>query len=472
MHIKAVSEATLPFLAGDVVNSENVDGRVNVMRIQPSSTLIREIPMLHTKHHPHHILPNTPRQINPGSDQDQRFAPLDDSYVPPVSLLPLAPGPRPVVRFQTNVVIDGIVLALGFHHSVFDATGVGLLIEMLATCCSSDRPALSSHIELEEEIRLRRSVDKIGNGATDLASQRDEVQDPNGSITESPAHVPIGDSSWVPPKLSVYSFNLSAAGLAHLKTACNKLLPAIHASQNGSPQSAESEGEKLQQEFVSTNDVLTALLATSIHQARSRVTETELVPTKAKLAMAVNLRERASSLPKTYLGNSLTVTEAFVYSLAATDGFDGVPERHYHPDLRNALLLEIARVALQLRKGLAAIDDAYFRQFVSRLRANLDWSQLGANLPDTMVSSWRHLKVYRLDFGARLGRVVEFHPQTALVDGICIIQPERIAHEDDSADMAPESGWEVCVTLQSDAMECFLRGGLFTSLSQGAIRRV
>ncbi|EAW12192.1 transferase family protein [Aspergillus clavatus NRRL 1] len=439
------------------------------MRIQPSSTLIHEIPMLDTKHHPQHILPNTPQQIATDPNPDQSFAPLDNSYVPPVSLLPLAPGPRPVVRFQTNVLKDGIVLALGFHHAVFDATGAGLLIEMLADSCRGDHfPAQAPNIEHEEEIRLKRSVDEIGILANE-SDRADKVQDPNGSKTESAAQAPMGDSTWVPPKLSVYSFNLSAASLAHLKTACNKLLPVVLKAQNSALEDANEE--KLSQEFVSTNDVLTALLATSISQARSRVAGTELVPAESKLAIAVNLRERASALPPNYLGNSLTVAEAFVHSLAAEDGFNGVSEKQHHPDIGNAFLLEIARVALQLRKSLAAIDDAYFREFVSRLWAGKNWSQVGANLPDTMVSSWRRLKVYRLDFGARLGCVVEFQPQVILLDGTCVIQPERVAHERDLAATVPEAGWEVYVTLQSDAMERFLHDGLFTSLSQGAIRR-
>jgi fumigaclavine B O-acetyltransferase len=449
----------LPFLAGDVIHTTTPNGRMNVMQIEPSSTLIDESPMLSTKHHPHHVLPNSPQKMKAEANPPENFASLDESYVPPVPLLPLAPGPRPVFRLQTNVLADGIVLAVGFHHSVFDATGAGRLIEILAECCRDPgSQALASTTELEEEIKLRRLVDNTGI-VTAGSYRQHEAQ--NRKVEMS-----TGDSDWIPPKLAVYSFHFSAVTIAQLKTACNGVLSDIRARQHDDERPVDESREPTQ-EFVSTNDILTALLAIDIYKVRSHQTEDGQAQPSPEMVMIVNLREKLVSLPSTYLGNAVSVIRAHAHPHDTLPSPTvSVSKQHQHPTICNTALLEITALALQLRQKLASIDDEHVRQYLGQLTRNQDWSRIGTRLPDTMVSSWRHLKVYRLDFGPSLGQVIEFNPQATLVDGICTIQPERAGDVD-----GENPGWEVCVTLQSDVMGSFLRDGLCSTLSQGKIAR-
>jgi fumigaclavine B O-acetyltransferase len=449
----------LPFLAGDVIHTTTPDGRMNVMQIEPYSTLIDESHMVSIKHHPHHVLPNTSHQINAEANPPERFASLDESYVPPVPLLPLSPGPRPVFRLQINVLTDGIVLAIGFHHSVFDATGAGRLIEILAECCRDPGSrALASTTELEEEIKLRRLVDNTGM-VTAGSYRQHEAQ--NRKVEMS-----TGDSDWIPPKLAVYSFHFSAATIAQLKIACNGVLSDIRAQQHDDERPVDESREPMQ-EFISTNDIFTALVAIDIYKARSHQTADAQAKTSPEMVMIVNLREKLASLSSTYLGNAVSVIRGHAHPQdTLPNPAVSVSRQHQHPSICNTALLEITALALQLRQKLASIDDAHVRQYLAHLMMNQDWSHIGTLLPDTMVSSWRHLKVYRLDFGPSLGQVIEFNPQATLVDGICTIQPER------AGDVDGESpGWEACVTLQSDAMESFLRDGLCSALSQGKIAR-
>nr|ADY16688.1 TqaD [Penicillium aethiopicum] len=451
----------LPFLTGDVIQTTTPDGRKNVMQVVPSSSLIDEVPMISTKEHPHQIIPNTLLQIKAGASKAQNFASLDDSYVPPVSLLPLSPGPRPVFRVQVNVLADGLVLAIGFHHSVFDARGAGRLIEILAECCSGPGShSLKPTTEIEDEINLRRLVDNTGILTTgSFRPRKDEGQ--NSSIETSAM-----DSDWVLPKLDVYSFHFSAAAVAQLKNACNSVLSDIQSREYDDARPG-GESKHPRQEFISTNDILTALVALDIYKARSRHIKDGQTEVNAEMVMIVDLREKLACLPSSYLGNgvSLVRTHANAHH-ALPNPAVSVSKPNLHPTIGNATLLEITALALQLRQKLALMDDANMRQDLARLMSNKDWSQLGTRLPDTMVSSWRQLKTCRLDFGPALGRIAEFNPQATLLDGFCIIQPERA---DDGCEEKP--GWEVYVTLQSDAMGSFLQNGVFSTLSQDKVAR-
>ncbi|KAJ5150185.1 Transferase family protein [Penicillium atrosanguineum] len=451
----------LPFLTGDVIQTTTPDGRKNVMQIVPSSILIREVPMISIKQHPHQLIPNLPLQIKAGASKNQRFASLDDSYVPPVSLLPLSPGPRPVFRVQVNVLADGLVLAIGFHHSVFDATGAGRLIEILAECCGGPSSHdLTPTTEVEDEIKLRRLVDNIGTfTAGSSRPRKDEGQ--NSNIETSTT-----DSDWALPKLDVYSFHFSATAVTQLKTACNSVLSDIQSRQYDDARPG-GESKDPRQKFISTNDILTALAALDIYKARSHHIKDGQTEINAEMVVIVDLRKKLASLPNSYLGNGVSLIRARAH---LQDAFPNpavlVSKQNQHPTIDNTTLLEITALALQLRQKLALMDDANVRQDIARLMSNKDWSQLGTRLPDTIVSSWRQLKACRLDFGPALGRIAEFNPQATLLDGFCIIQPERAG---DGCGEKP--GWEAYVTLQSDAMGSFLQNGVFSTLSQDKVAR-
>ncbi|KGO47541.1 Transferase [Penicillium expansum] len=448
----------LPFLTGDVIETTTPNGRRNVMQVVPSSILIHEVPMISTKHHPHHVIPNTPRQSKGKVHTTEIFASLDDSYVPPVSLLPQSPGPRPVFRLQVNVLADGLVLAIGFHHRVFDGTGVGLLIEMLAQCCRSPGSlGLTRSSELKDEINLRRLVDDTGIlTAGSPCWHKEEGQN-------SKIETPTAGSKGVLPKLDIYSFQFSAATIAQLKTACNGVLSDILSRQYDDARSM-GESKDSRPKFISTNDMFTALVALDMYKARSDQIKDGQTDPNPEMIMVVDLREKLASLPSTYLGNAVSVVTAIAHS---HDGIlNTASTKRQHPTIGNTELLEITALALQLRQNLALIDDAHVREDLARLTRKQDWSQMRARLPDTMLSSWRHLKVYHLDFGPALGRVVEFNPRAALLDGLCNIQPERAGDG-----FGEKAGWEAYVTLQSNVMGSLLRNGLLSTLSQDKVAR-
>lgn len=237
----------LPILAGDVIQTTSPDGRKNVMQIVPSSTLIHEVPMVSIKHHPHHVIPNKNLQIKATTSRTEKFASLDDSYVPPVSLLPISPGPRPVFRLQVNVLADGLVLAVGFHHSVFDATGAGRLIEKLAERCRDPGSQnLTPTSELKEEIYLRRLVDDAGM-LTARSSCRDKEESQDCKI-----EAPTAESDWVMPKLDVYSFHFAAATIAQLKTACSGVLSDLQSRQHDDDVRPVDDSRNPKQKFISS----------------------------------------------------------------------------------------------------------------------------------------------------------------------------------------------------------------------------
>ncbi|KAG0155444.1 hypothetical protein PDIDSM_1021 [Penicillium digitatum] len=426
----------LPILAGDVIQTTSPDGRMNVMQIVPSSTLIHEVPM-------------------------DREVCISGRYVPPVSLLPISPGPRPVFRLRSNVLADGLVLAVGFHHSVFDATGAGRLIEKLAERCRDPGSQnLTPTSELKEEIYLRRLVDDAGM-LTARSSCRDKEESQDCKI-----EAPTAESDWVMPKLDVYSFHFAAATIAQLKTACSGGLSDLQSRQHDDDVRPVDDSRNPKQKFISTNDILTALVALDMYKARTHQMKDAQTDKTAEMVMIVDLRKRFASLPSTYLGNSVSIirANAHPHSVLPKPAVS-ISKRHQHPTIANAALLEITALALQIRQKLALIDDPSVRRDLARLMRKQDWSQMGTHLPNMMVSSWRQLKVYGLDFGPALGQIVEFNPQATLVDGFCIIQPER------ASESGEKSGWEAYVTLQSDAMGSSFQNGTFSTLSQDKVAR-
>lgn len=88
-----------------------------------------------------------------------------------------------------------------------------------------------------------------------------------------------------------------------------------------------------------------------------------------------------------------------------------------------------------------------------------DWTTVEGRPAGIIVTSWRDLDIYSLDFGAGLGYIEDFEPGLALVPGGCIFLPARMSGGG-GQDRAT-APWEVCVTLRMGDSETLLQDQLF-----------
>src|SRR5699024_9816604 len=88
-------------------------------------------------------------------------------------------------------------------------------------------------------------------------------------------------------------------------------------------------------------------------------------------------------------------------------------------------LLALTQLALQLRGKLSSMNES-LAYSVSAAVADLeDWTKLESKPGNVVVTTWRHLDSYALDFGDDLGKIVDFEAGLSLIPGACIVLPAR-----------------------------------------------
>lgn len=158
--------------------------------------------------------------------------------------------------------------------------------------------------------------------------------------------------------------------------------------------------------FLSSNDVLTALLGVCIERARGENGVDVSSPSR-HMTFAVNFRNHLTTLPDHSLGNTVFQSRVYfqipVYELPDLDLLGNLI--HLHPlqgsgiDTRS--LLEIANQAFQSGAGILAYDDASLRSWMAFITMQPDYESMNLRYGDTIASSWRDLKINSLDW-ARL----------------------------------------------------------------------
>ncbi|GLA00792.1 hypothetical protein AnigIFM60653_010177 [Aspergillus niger] len=412
---KLISE--LPWLAGDVILHTAPEGPKNRMHIAPPCIPLSEVPMLKVKHF--------------DGDKDSSSQPIQ-SFLPLPTFIP-ASQQRPVLRFQANVFPGRIIVAMSFWHSVFDGTGAGVILEAVAECCKSTSEEFTTNLVqtiAETHAELRK---KVSNFPSECVTRLDHsvelgtpVFDPNISTEQWNAM-----ESALASTVETKRYTFSPEKVAKVKDICTQLMPQLRSS-----------------EWISSNDVITATLAICVDRALhpERADKTQ----SADFLMAVDLRNRVDPpLPETYLGNSIFPVHDDIYSEAmAGQTGDGADTLH------------LAQLALRIRTKLTSMDKTLMYSASAAVADYEDWTKVEAGPAGIIVTSWRGLKVFSLDFGAGLGHIVDFEPGLTLVPGGCIFLPSRTSLE--------KSGsipmWEVCITLKAGDSQVLEKDPLFNRI--------
>ena len=450
----------LSFLSGEVA-------KPGELCVQPGNTF-DAIPMLTIKHFTHVILPPVLIGGSNSLKTDHAVASLDSQFFPLPLILPPS-EPRPVMRLQANVVADGVILSMAFSHSVLDGTGTSVVHEMLAGCCraaaTDSLPSLPT--SGDEEAALRNHLTTAGDGG------HPEI-DHSGEIGQSYAYErKEGDEAskqesmqLLEAGLQTRTFIFSPERLEHLRKACSGFLPLL---SHLYIQTADSTRKSPR--FLSSNDVLTALLGFCIERTRGKSGVDVSSPSR-HMTFAVNFRNRLTTLPDHYLGNAVFPSRVYFRIPADEppdlDSLENLVDLHRLQgsgiDARS--LLGIANQAFQSRAGILAYDDAFLRSWMAFVTMQPDYESMNLRFGDTIASSWRDLKINSLDFGDGLGRVDNFELNIDVADGACTIMPETRL---DPLATAPKAPWDVRISLKTQEMAVFERDLLIDWLADRVV---
>jgi len=273
----------------------------------------------------------------------------------------------PVFLVQANFILGGLLLTCTLHHQVGDMTALGQVMSLFHKACKGEAFT-------DEELRLA-NVDRSDIiPVHDAAWIPEQSYPPPQSSTESAQSTPYSEHQHQPaqPTLAWANFSISPQNLISLK------VEAMQVQQSG--------------QFVSTDDVLSALVWT--HITRARLTRLPR-STTTQFGRTIDMRTRLR-IAETYAGEA--TTKAFV---------------RYDANLL-AMELSLGEIASTLRRAIdpkassVTYDFKTYMTLVKRAEASANTPRKPQSVytpSDVMLSSWaKFAPIWTLDFGLGLGK--------------------------------------------------------------------
>ncbi|RHZ57401.1 O-acetyltransferase pyr7 [Aspergillus thermomutatus] len=410
-----------PFLSGDVTRQTKVSQRKNTWQIEPDAPeSLLKLPMLQTQYlQAESIKELHSKRLLTGAEEQEimrRLAPL------PIDM-DLSLPRRPIVRFQANIMRDGVILAMTFHHAAMDGAGAARVLGLLADCCR-DRTA-SSSASVVSDRQLRSQIDSLASKSSSGASRADFSQHYCG-LGDWAALLAENWSGFLRARateLVTWRLTIPGSKIQYLKGACNALLQGQTSAQAGRPNPG----------FLSNNDIVSALMAMILRQAG------RLAGQSTELSLAVDMRGNFQAPAfNDYLGNMVLLTYTPIPAGKNQPPVDGpVPA-----ELRQECLKELTQIAARIRHGLLSVNAEYIQGVLSHLHSQTDWAEIGFRGVPIPLSSFRNFGIFGLDFGESLGSQPRgFQLHLPVLGGMCFILPKR----QDSTEP-----WDLHLTLNRD----------------------
>ncbi|KAM5344528.1 hypothetical protein ACJ41O_013064 [Fusarium nematophilum] len=328
----------------------------------------------------------------------------------------LPEGPeQPVMAAQANFVQGGLLLTVGVHHSVCDASALDVIVNTWAQNTATASGSYESFTTYDGLSNDRSPLMKGMPGANLVDFPEYTLPPPVDVGTQA-----VTATAFEMPPLAARIFRFSPASLADLKAAAGAF---------------------------STNDALCAFLWQHMTLARTRsgvLAHPSGGGETSALAFAVNIRSRTSPpLPPTYLGNASM--PCMTTRLAVSALISGTTVSQAAAAIRKSLgaFSSPARVPLTIGLLDSRPDPTDFRLAYNAF--------LG---PDVVATSWADLKVYESDWGT-LGTVDSLRMPGEGADGVIMILPRL-----------RDGGLEVSVGLGLGVMEKLLQDDEFTKVAQ------
>ncbi|RHZ50989.1 uncharacterized protein CDV56_104387 [Aspergillus thermomutatus] len=414
----------LPFLTGQVIQK----GKRMEVHSLPPTTRGSSPPLYVVRHFPNLRLPSKPKCRSQFCGDYIR----DESLIlAPRGLCSLAG--TPIVRFQINVLADGIILVLWVNHMAIDGTGVGKMIEALSICCQA---------EVNPGTARQLPTAPAAEAAT-RAILADFWTSPSSTITETETETDgppaLGEDEHHDSSLVDVDFCFSASKVQRLRDCVRGLL-------------RDNKGGGQTILDISCDDIVTAFLWISLSRVRRRSLKDGQNTITSNLTRAVDVRKRLNNpVPDTYLGNCVVLPKETL-PLEELDWRNPGPDND-DQHLCRLLAPLLSQVAGILRARLHTVNDQYIRGTFSPS----SHSDSGPG-PHVFVSSIRHMKVYEHDFGPFLG-----HPEGIDLlpymrpDAVCTIKPKRA-----------DGDWDIGVTLNREDITLLTADPWFGWISEKA----
>ncbi|OJJ76963.1 hypothetical protein ASPBRDRAFT_36140 [Aspergillus brasiliensis CBS 101740] len=432
----------VPCLTG-VADYAHGSDKPNVVEVRPVSANEDTAPLVEIQHYPQYGLPATVNSDDrERGERDWSGAAGNESWRCLTPRFDETTVPAPVFSAQINVLADGVALGLVVNHMVFDGMGNGKIIDLFERCCRDPTTATSS-FSFAAEVETRQSLHELGRTRTLPTVNNTSSAVKNEAKQQEQELVPGEGIVYDGTELN-YSLIISDEQMRLLKSRCNARLPTIICSLGNE--------EKGQPKFVSSNDVLTALLWI----CNAWVQKKE----QSSLGVAVNCRERfPKPLPNNYLGNSVAYANCTL-SRSELQCLESWDKPHWQQSLcqeiidNEPILDLLTLMAYRIRCRLFNLDADELGRLAASYYHTPDWSQILVQRCDILVSSLRTWNIFNLDFTPRLGPVqqFEFLPPTSPA-GECLIKPAR-------KDRNGNPVWEVMVALPAAEMEQLCRNPL------------
>ncbi|EHK19636.1 uncharacterized protein TRIVIDRAFT_46740 [Trichoderma virens Gv29-8] len=274
-------------------------------------------------------------------------------------------SPSPVFRAVLSLVKGGCLLCISLNHSTADITAFGALLKIWASHC---RTGSSEDIQFSQSWLDRTLI--VSNSHSAPADAPLLLHKEESSPSNQPSK---------PVEVETHFFRYSAEYLKGLKLEVNKHLP---------------DGIS----WVSTSDILTALLWGSAIFSEFSDENNDAVSDICSMRIAVNCRSRYNPpLPKDYLG------AAFGVSLVNAKKADLIDIGRASGQAYS--ISAIANVAAAVRQSIHVIDEGKMNTIVNHLSAQEDVTGLKLCQQPASISivSWADEGVYELDWGIELG---------------------------------------------------------------------
>lgn len=410
----------LPFLAGNITASSQLPGKENVYEVQPPTAgILQDYPMLKIRHHKQAVTPESP------SGNFSYNSILNENFIP----LPFTMATEelsPVLRFQANVMQDGVILCLCFHHLAMDGTGAINVMRSLAECCKDPRLGLNAlQTDPYKEAQTRRSILEAGL----VQGAQSELHGHFGAMPEL-SDAPISRILTLDPEK-----------IRYLREASTSLLRGRLGIQDVS---------------LSNHVIISAVLWLSIIRSRygpmtskdakdatSHKTPIQKDSHFVTVSEIRNILQPA--LPQSYMGNALAIVETHI-SIERVISHSGSSEGQLFTSngVGTSDIHLLAEMALSVHKVLHQVTDKYVRRLISQISTSSDWTA-SPRVGDLCLSSIRNLKFYDLDFGPHMGLVRNFDIPENRLAGVAWALPARF-----SGSSAP---WEIRLSLEPAVME-------------------
>ncbi|KAH7176945.1 transferase [Dactylonectria macrodidyma] len=390
---------SIPWIAGTVAPEEGQDPRHNRIQVVDSLAGIK---------FPSCDLTGTLPSYEELKKENFPLSKLSATQLGPIGVF--AEGPPPVMAAQANFIQGGLLLTVGVHHAVCDASALDTIVGTWSanTAAASGSGSFTTYDAQSND----RSPLMKGMPGAQLDSFPEYRLAP--SVDSPMPQMPAGFQM---PPMATRIFRFSPEGLAGIKAAAAAF---------------------------STHDALCAFIWRHMTLARKIPGASVAGDETSALAFAVNIRGRTSPpLPPTYLGNA---------SMASMTSRLPIPSLTADTGLSYA--------AAAIRKSLNAFNGpSRVPLTIGMLNSRPDATdfKLAYNAflgPDIVTTSWADLTVYQTYWGI-LGSVESFRTPGDGADGVIVIYPRL-----------KDGSLEVTVGLELGAMKRLYMDEEFNKVAQ------